>query len=100
MKTASVALVIATTLLTSAQVEARDRGSAGLVVNSTIAGLMASAQGCSAGCGPGVYLATAPAIFGYGYRATYYGNGFSYQPAYYSGHAYYVEPRFRGCCRW
>jgi hypothetical protein len=99
MKTASVALVIATTLLTAPQVEARDRGSAGLVVSSTIAGLMASAQGCSAGCGPGLYLATAPAIYGYGYRPTYYGNGFSYQPAYYPGHAYYVTPRFGGCCR-
>jgi hypothetical protein len=100
MKPASVALVIATTLLTSAQVEARDRGRAGLVVSSTIVGLMASAQGCGAGCGPGVYLATAPAIYGYGYRPTYYGNGFSYQPAYYSPHAYYVGPRIRGCCRW
>src|ERR1041385_4272536 len=79
MKNPSVALVIATTLLTSAQAEARDRGNAGLVVSSTIAGLMASAQGCSAGCGPGVYLATAPAIYGYGYRPTYYGSGFSYQ---------------------
>jgi hypothetical protein len=29
-------------------------------------------------------LGTAPAIFGYGYRATYYGTGFSYQPAYLS----------------
>jgi hypothetical protein len=100
MKTASVALVIATMLLTSPQVEARDRGSDGLVVSSTIAGLMASAQGCGAGCGPGLYLASAPAIYGYGYRPTYYGNGFSYQPAYYPGRAYYVTPRFRGCCRW
>ena len=100
MKTASVALVVATTLLTSPQVEARDRGRAGLVVSSTIAGLMASAQGCSSECGPGLYLATAPAIYGYGYRATYYGNGYTYQPAYYPGPAYYVEPRWRTCCRW
>jgi len=54
-----------------------------VAVSSTVAGLMASGQGCSAGCGPRVYLATAPAIYGYGYRATYYGNGFAYQPAYY-----------------
>jgi hypothetical protein len=100
MRTASVALVIATMLLTSPAVEARDRVIAGPVVSPTIAGLMASAHGCGAGCGAGLYLATAPAIFGYGYRPTFYGNGFSYQPAYYPGHAYYVGPRFRGCCRW
>src|SRR4051812_44087787 len=99
MKTASVALVIATTLLTSPQGEARDRGSGGLVVSSTIAGLMASAQRCSAECGSGLYLATAPAIYGYGYRLTYYGNGFSYQPAEYPAPAYYLTPRLRGCCR-
>jgi hypothetical protein len=75
MKSASVALVIATTLLTS-PVEARDRISAGPVVSPTIAGLMASAYGCGAGCGPGLYLAAAPAIYGYGYRPTYYGTGF------------------------
>jgi hypothetical protein len=100
MKIAAAVLVIATTLLTSPQLEAKDRGGAGLVVSSTIAGLIASAQGCSAGCGPGPYLATAPAIYGYGYRPTYYGNGFSYQPAYYPAPAYYVTPRFGGCCRW
>jgi hypothetical protein len=99
MKIASVALVIATTLLTSPQAEATDRGSAGLVVSSTIAGLMASAQGCSGGCGPGLYLTAAPAIYGYGYRPTYYGNGFSYQPAYYPAPAYFLTPRLRGCCR-
>jgi hypothetical protein len=96
MKTESVAFVIATALLTSPQVEARERGSAGLVVSSTIAGLMASAQGCSAGCGSGLYLA--PAIYGYGYRPTYYGNGFAYQPAYYPANAYYAAPPFRRCC--
>jgi hypothetical protein len=100
MKTASVALVVATTLLTSAQGEARDRVGTGQVVSSTIAGLMASAQGCSSECGHGPYLATAPAIYGYGYRATYYGNGFTYQPAYVPGLAYYVGPRWRSCCRW
>jgi hypothetical protein len=99
MKTASVAFVIAATLLTS-PVEARDRVSAGPIVSSTIAGLMASAYGCSAGCGPGLYLATAPAIYGYGYRLTYYGNGFSYQPTYHPGQAYDVRPPLRGCCRW
>jgi O-antigen ligase len=97
MKNAAVALVIATTLLTSPPVEARDRVSAGMIVSSTTAGLIASAQGEYR---RGLSLATAPAIFGYGYRATYYGNGFSYQPAYYSPHAYYVGTRFRGCCRW
>jgi hypothetical protein len=100
MKKTAVALVIATTLLTSPPVEARDRVSAAPVVSPTIAGLMASAHGCGAGCGAGLYLATAPAIFGYGYRGTYYGNGFSYQPAYYPGQAYYATPRLRGCCRW
>jgi hypothetical protein len=100
MRTASVALLIATTLLTSPQVEARDRGGTGLAVSSTIAGLMASAQGCGAGCGSGLYLATAPAIYGYGYRPTYYGNGFSYQPAYVPGYAYYAGPGFGRCCRW
>jgi hypothetical protein len=100
MKNAAVALMIAITLLTSSPVEARDRVSAGMVVSSTTAGLIASAQGYSPEYRRGLYLATAPAIFGYGYRATYYGNGFSYQPAYYSGQAYYVATRFRGCCRW
>ena len=98
MKNAAIASVIATTLLTSPPVEARDRVSAGIVVSSTTAGLIASAQGyCPEYC-RGLYLATAPAIFGYGYRATYYGNGFSYQPAYYPEPAYLVAPRFRGCC--
>jgi hypothetical protein len=100
MKNAAVALVIATTLLTSPPVEARDRVSAGMVVSSTTAGLIASARGYSPEYRRGLYFAMAPAIFGYGYRATYYGNGFSYQPAYYSPHAYYVGPRLRGCCRW
>src|SRR5438270_11472415 len=31
---------------------------------------------------------------------TYYGNGFSYQPAHYLGQAYYAAPRFRSCCPW
>ena len=99
MKNAAVAFVIATTLLTS-PVEARDHVSAGMVVSSTTAGLIASAQGYSPEYRRGLYLAAAPAIYGYGYRPTYYGNGFSYQPAWYPGHAYYVGPRFRGCCRW
>jgi hypothetical protein len=92
MKTAAIALLIATTLLTSSAVEARDRVSAGMIVSSTTAGLIASAQGCSPECGRAMYVGMAPAIFGYGYSATYYGRGFSYQPAYY--------PRFRDCCRW
>lgn len=100
MKIASAAVVIAVMLLTSSQVEARGRGNGGLIVSPTIAGLMASAQGCNAGCGGGLYLATAPAIYGYGYRTTVYGQGFSYQPAYDAAHAYYVTPRFGGCCRW
>jgi hypothetical protein len=101
MKNAAVALVIATTLLTSPPVGARDRVSVGMVVSSTTASLMASAQGYNPEYGRALYLGTAPAIFGYGYRATYYGNGFSYQPAYYPGYAaYYVEPPFHGCCRW
>ena len=100
MKKAAVALVVATTLLTSPAVKARDRVGAAPVVSSTIAGLMASAHGCSAGCGPGLYLATAPVIYGYDYRETYYGNGFSYQPAYVPGYAYYAGPRLGGCCRW
>jgi hypothetical protein len=101
MKNAAVASVIATTLLTSPAVEARDRVSTGPVVSSTIAGLMASAQGCGGACLSGLYVvAAAPAIYGYGYRATYYGNGFAYQPAYVPGLAYYVGPRWRSCCRW
>src|SRR3954452_17612368 len=100
MKNTAVASVIATTLLTSPPVEARDRVSAGTVVSSTTAGLIASAQGYSPEYRRGLYSGTAPAIFGYGYRPTYYGNGFSYQPAYYPGYAYYVAPRFHCCCRW
>jgi hypothetical protein len=100
MKNAAVALGIANTLLTPPPVEARDRVSAGMVVSSTTAGLIASARGYCPEYRCGLYLATAPAIFGYGYRATYYGSGFSYQPAYHLGHAYYVGPQFRVCCRW
>ena len=100
MKNAAVALVLATTLLTSPPVEAGDHRSAGIIVSSTTAGLIASAQGYSPEYRRGLYFAVAPAIFGYGYRATYYGNGFSYQPAWYSPQAYYVGPRLRGCCRW
>src|SRR3954451_334785 len=100
MKHVAVALVIATTLLTSAPVEARDRVSVGMVVSSTTAGLIASAQGYHPQYGRALYLATAPATSGYGYHATYYGNGFSYQPAYRPGYAYYVEPPFHRCCRW
>jgi hypothetical protein len=99
-KNAAAALVIVTTLVTSPPVEAQDRVSVGTVVSSTTAGLIASAQVYSSEYGRAVYLGAAPAIFGYGYRATYYGHGFSYQPAYYPGYAYYARPRFRGCCRW
>ena len=96
MKNAAMPLMIATALLTSPPVQARDRLSAGIVVSSTTASLIASAQAyCTEYC-RGPYLATAPAIFGYGYRATYYGNGFVYQPA----RAVYFGPGFRGCCRW
>ena len=91
MKNAAVALVTATTFLTSPPVEARDRFSAGMVV-STVAGLIASAQGYRPEYRRVLYSGTAPAIFGYGYRATYYGNGFSYQPAYYPGYAYLPYP--------
>lgn len=99
MKKVAIALVTATTLLTSPLVEARDRISAASVVSPTIAGLMASAHGCGAECGHGLYLTTAPAIFGYGYRPTYYGNGFRYQPAYYPEQTYYGRSPLRGCCR-
>lgn|SRR5947209_3467598 len=77
MKNAAVALVIAIPLLASHPVAARDLVSAGMVVSSATAGLIASAQGCGPECGGAPSLATAPAIFGYGYRVTYYGNGFS-----------------------
>ena len=98
MKNAALALAIATTLLTSAAAEARDRISAGMVVSSSIAGLIASARGYSPEFAGTLYPGMAPAIFGYGYRATYYGSGFSYQPAWVPGHAYYVVPRSRRCC--
>ena len=65
MKNAALALVIATTLLTSPPVEARDRVSAGMVVSSTTAGLIASALGCSPEYCRGMYVGTAAAIFGY-----------------------------------
>jgi hypothetical protein len=98
MKNAAAALLTVTTLLTSAPVEARDRVIAGLAVSSTTAGLIASAQGYNLEHGRALYFGMAPAIFGYGYRATYYGNGFSYQPAYDPGYAYYVGSRFPRCC--
>ena len=100
MKNAAVVLVIATTLLTSLSVEARDRVGAAIVLSSTTAGLIASAQGYSPEYRRGLYFAVAPAIFGYGYRATYYGNGFTYQPAYVPDLAYYGGPRWRRCCHW
>jgi hypothetical protein len=98
MKNAAAALTVAMTVAAQPPALARDGFAAGIVVNSTIAGLLASGYGYSAEYG---YVAAAPAIFGYGYRATYYGNGFSYQPAWYPGYAYYARPQyFRGCCRW
>lgn len=100
MKKAAVALGIATAMLTSPPVKARDRTmSAVVMVSSTTAGLIASAQGRPPEYGGAGGLGLAPAIFGYGYRVTYYGNGFSYQPAYYRGYAYYVGYRFPHCCR-
>lgn len=98
MKNAPLALAIATTLLTSPPAEAQDRVSAGMVVSSSIAGLIASARGYGPDYGRALYPGMAPAIFGYGYRATYYGNGFSYQPAWYPAYAYYVGPPLRRCC--
>ena len=100
MNNAAVAVVIATTLFISPPAGARDRLGAGMVLTPATAGLIASARGCRADCGGALYFGYSAAIFGYGYRATYYGNGFAYQPAYDPGHAYYAGPRFRGCCRW
>jgi hypothetical protein len=98
MKNAAAASAIATTLLTSLSAEAGDRVSAGMAISSTTAALIASAQGYSPGYGRAPYAGAAPAIFGYGWRATYYGNGFSYQPA--RQYTCYVGPRLYGCCRW
>jgi hypothetical protein len=98
MNNAAAGLAIATTLLTSPSAEAGDRVGAGMAISSTTAALIASAQGYSPGYGRAPYAGAAPAIFGYGWRATYYGNGYSYQPAF--QHMYYVAPRLYGCCRW
>jgi hypothetical protein len=95
MKNPLAPVAIAMTVLVSALTEAR-AGDA--VVSPSIAGLTASANGCGAayGCTNGVGVA--PAIFGYGYRVTYYGNGFSFQPA---GYPYYARPHYcRRCCGW
>ena len=101
MKSAAAALAVAMTVAAQPPAQARDGLAAAIIVNSTIPGLLASSHGYSAQYGYPYYVAAAPAIFGYGVRATYYGNGFSYQPAWYPAFAYYARPRyFRGCCRW
>jgi hypothetical protein len=65
-----------------------------IMVSSTIAGLISSADGCGPdyGCAPAVGMA--PAIFGYGYRLTYYGRGYSFQPAFRPGYWRYARPRY------
>jgi hypothetical protein len=103
MKNAAAALAIATIatiMVAQPPAEARNSFGSGMIVSPTIAGVIAGTHGYSPGYGYAQYVGAAPAIFGYGYRVTYYGNGFSYQPAYYPGYAYARPRYFRGCCRW
>ena len=99
MKKAAAALAIVTTVIAQSPAGAQNGAGGALFVSPTTAGLIASAQGNSSGYGV-PYFGLAPAIYGYGYQPTYYGNGFSYQPAYNRGQAYYVAPRLQRCCRW
>lgn len=95
MKNPLAAFAIATVLASPPLTEAR---AGAVMVSPTIAGLISSAYGCGPASGCTRAVGMAPAIFGYGYRVTYYGSGYSYQPA---GYAHYARPRYvRGCCRW
>jgi len=99
MKNRLAAFAIATTILAPLTLTEARAGS--LAVSPVIAGLISSANGCGpeVGCAPAAALA--PAIFGYGYRLTYYGRGYSFQPAYGPRYTPYARPRFMGrCCGW
>jgi Na+(H+)/acetate symporter ActP len=96
MKTALAPLAFVTMLVVQSPAEARDGFGAAVIVSPTIAGLAASASGYSEA---DRHAGIAPAIYGYGYRVTYYGKGFIYQPAWSPAYAYYAAPRFRPCCR-
>ncbi|MDT5017076.1 MAG: hypothetical protein QOD39_3236 [Mycobacterium sp.] len=90
----AIAMTVVAPLLTEARADT-------ILVSPVIAGLISSARACGPeyGCPPAAGLA--PAIFGYGYRVTYYGRGYSFQPAYglpYTQHA--RPPTMERCCRW
>ena len=99
MKNPLAAFAIAMTVLAPlALTEAR---AGNVAVSPVIAGLIASASACGpeVGC-PGA-AGLAPAIFGYGYRVTWYGRGYSFQPAYVPRYTQPVRPRtVWRCCRW
>jgi hypothetical protein len=99
MKNPLAAFAIAMTVLAPpALTEARADS---VAVSPVIAGLISSASACGPdyGCPAGAGLA--PAIFGYGYRLTYYGRGYSFQPAYGTRYTQHERPRTTGrCCRW
>jgi hypothetical protein len=99
MKNPLAAFAIAMTVVAPlALTEAR----AGYVaVSPVIAGLIASASACGPDYGCPGAAGLAPAIFGYGYRVTYYGRGYSFQPAYDPRYTPYARPRYTGrCCGW
>lgn len=99
MKNPLTAFAIAMTVLTPLTLtEAR----AGYVaVSPVIAGLIASANACGPEVGCPSAAGLAPAIFGYGTRVTWYGRGYSFQPAYGPRYTRHARPRTMGrCCRW
>ena len=98
MKNPLAAFAIAMTVLAPNLTEARADS---VAVSPVMAGLIASAGACGPdyGCPPAIGLA--PAIFGYGYRVTYYGGGYSFQPAYGPRYSQHARSRAMGrCCRW
>jgi hypothetical protein len=92
MKNPLAAFAIAMSVLTPLPLTEARAGA--VMVSPAIAGLISSASGCGPeyGCAPAVGVA--PAIFGYGYRVTYYGRGYSFQPAFHQGYRHYARPRY------
>ena len=98
MKNPLAAFAVAMTVLAPGLTEARADS---IAISPVTAGLIARAGACDPGYGCPPAAGLAPAIFGYGYRVTYYGRGFAFQPAYGPRYTQHATPRIMGrCCRW
>ncbi len=99
MKNPLAAFAIAMTVLAPLTLTEARAGT--VAVSPVIAGLIASASACGPEVGCPRAAGLAPAIFGYGYRVTWYGRGYSFQPSYPPRYMQYARPEYVGrCCRW